>query len=113
MRGTCPVCEKPAKRGPTRGDRALVECEDCGTYQISGTALTLLENGELERPDPKRFKALVEKKRGGSEEYPWITQPDLEYVLQPYPGWRVMEEPDTGGWTRPPGDSWTREPYDD
>ena len=60
MPNTCPVCEKPAKRGPTKGDRTLIPCEDCGTYEISGTALILLE-----RPDPKEFKALVEKKRGG------------------------------------------------
>ena len=77
MRDTCPVCEKPAKCGPTKGDRTLIPCEDCGTYEISGRALTLLENGELERPDPKEFKALVEKKRGDSEKDPWITEDDL------------------------------------
>ena len=80
MRGTCPVCEKSAKRGPTTGDRTLIPCEDCGTYEISGTALELLENRELERPDPKKFKALVEKKRGGSEEYSWITEEDIKSI---------------------------------
>ena len=80
MRDTCPVCEKPVKCGPTRGDGELVECEDCGTYNVSGTALTLLENGELERPDPKEFKAQVEKKRGDSEDYPWITEEDIKSI---------------------------------
>ena len=80
MQDSCPVCEKPAKCGLTRGDGELVECEDCGTYNISGTVLELLENGTLGRPDPKKFKALVEKKRGSSEEYPWITEDDLRSI---------------------------------
>ena len=78
MRDTCPVCEKPAKCGISTGDGTLVECARCGPYNISGRALTLLENGELERPDPKEFKALVEKKRGDSEDYPWITEEDIK-----------------------------------
>ena len=81
MPNTCPVCEKPAKCRVSTGDGTLIPCEDCGTYNISGRALTLLENGELERPDPKKFKALVEKKRGGSEEYPWITEEDIKSIL--------------------------------
>ncbi len=60
----CPVCEKPAKREPTKGDRALIPCEDCGTYEISGTTLKLLENGTLGRPDPKKFKATSGEEEG-------------------------------------------------
>ena len=120
MRDTCPVCEKPAKCEISTGDGTFVECARCGPYNISGTALELLENETLERPDPKEFKALVEK-RGDSDKYPWITEDDLRSIIKLIPGYRVRvwEEPDTGGltrlegdsWTRPPGDSWTREPY--
>ena len=80
MRDTCPVCEKSAKCRISTGDGILIPCEDCGTYNISGTALELLDNETLERPDPKEFKALVEKKRGDSEEYPWITEDDLRSI---------------------------------
>ena len=80
MRDTCPVCEKPAKCGPTKGDRTLIPCEDCGTYEISGTTLTLLENETLEIPDRERFRDLVEKKRGGSDDDPWITEEDLRSI---------------------------------
>ena len=64
MRGTCPVCEKSTKCRISTGDGILIPCEDCGPYNISGRALELLENETLARPDPKEFKALVEKKRG-------------------------------------------------
>ena len=77
MRDTCPVCEKPAKCRISTGDGILIPCEDCGTYNISGRARILLENRELERPDPKEFKALVKQKRGDSDDYPWITEDDL------------------------------------
>ena len=85
MRDTCPVCEKPAKCGLTTGDRALIPCEDCGTYEISGTALEVLKNERLEKKDldldSKKFKALVEKKRGDSEKDPWITEADIKSIL--------------------------------
>ena len=107
----CPVCKNYAKHGSTLGDRTRVECDDCGTYEISGTALTLLKNGTIERPDPKRFRVLVEAKTRDSGEYPRITHQELEELLAPFPGWRVVEPP-PGNWTREPEDSWSREPED-
>ena len=80
MRGSCPVCEKPAKCGDSPGDGTLVECAHCGPYNIGGTTLVLLENETLEIPDRERFRDLVEKKKGDSGEYPWITEDDLRSI---------------------------------
>ncbi|HEV2750560.1 MAG TPA: hypothetical protein VGV12_08570 [Gemmatimonadales bacterium] len=44
---------------------------------MAGTAITLLENGKLKKPDPKRFQELVKRKKGTSGEYPVITSGDL------------------------------------
>jgi len=44
---------------------------------LSGTAITLLENGTLKPPDPAKFREVVKRKRGKSSEYPVITQGDL------------------------------------
>lgn len=36
--GACPVCERDSKSRPTTGDYRYVECPQCGTYEITGTA---------------------------------------------------------------------------
>ena len=39
--------------------------------------MALLEDGTLQKPDPKWFRDLVARKRGNSTEYPVITSDDL------------------------------------
>ena len=78
LRKTCPICEKPASEGDKVGDRTVFHCNQCGSYQLSGTALEELEQQSRPKPDPKTFKTFVEKKRGASEDYPIITSYDLD-----------------------------------
>lgn len=70
---TCPVCGGAAEGGHHMGDTTVFMCPRCGGYRIARTALTLLELGTLQRPDPKWFADLVERKRGDSTAYPVIT----------------------------------------
>jgi Zn-finger nucleic acid-binding protein len=73
----CPVCGAAADGGYSVGDDTLFICPKCGGYRLAGTAIELLENGTLQKPDPKRFRDLVSRKRGKSTEYPVITSGDL------------------------------------
>lgn len=76
-RAPCPICNADAETGPSTGDFELFICPTCGGFRIAGTALTLLRNGTLTKPTPKRFAEIVREKRGTSTEYPIITQHDL------------------------------------
>jgi hypothetical protein len=73
----CPMCGAAAEGGYSVGDDTLFVCLKCGGYRLAGTAIALLENGSLEKPDPKWFRDLVSRKRGKSTEYPVITSGDL------------------------------------
>jgi hypothetical protein len=73
----CPACKAAAGDGDMIGDATLFKCPNCGGYQLSGTAITMLHNGTLQRPDAHAFAALVRRKRGNSSEYPTITSADL------------------------------------
>ncbi len=74
----CPVCGTASKGGQHIGDDTVFNCPRCGDYRLSGTVVTLFENGTLKKPSPESFRELVERKRGDSTEYPIITQYDLE-----------------------------------
>ena len=73
----CPVCGSAAKGGHAVGDTMAFICPMCGGYRLAGTALALLENGTLQKPDADQFRELVRVKRGDSIEYPIITSYDL------------------------------------
>ena len=73
----CPVCGAASDGGYSIKDDILFNCPKCGGYRLAGTAIALLENGTLQKPDPKRFRDLVSRKRGNSTEYPVITSGDL------------------------------------
>jgi hypothetical protein len=73
----CPVCGAASDGGYSIGDDILFICPKCEGYRLARTAITLLENGTLQKPDPKRFRDLVSRKRGTSTEYPVITSGDL------------------------------------
>ena len=73
----CPICGAEAQGGYSVGDDTPVQLPNCGGFRLVGTAIALLENGSLQKPDPKRFRELVSRKRGKSTEYPVITSGDL------------------------------------
>lgn len=73
----CPICESAATGGYRIGDAVLIECPQCGSYRLSGTALVLLREGALPRPDAQRFREIVTRKRGTSNEYPVIGSDDF------------------------------------
>ena len=73
----CPVCGYPARGGHAVGDATIYICPHCGGYRLAGTAITLLENGTLPKPDVERFRDLVRRKRGDSTQYPTIMPGDL------------------------------------
>jgi hypothetical protein len=55
----CPVCDAASGGGYLIGDSTVFICPDCGGYRLAGTAITLLKNGTLQKPDPGGFRALV------------------------------------------------------
>ena len=57
----CPVCNGPAREIPESGgrDRQIIECGECGTYDITGTALAMLPS----RPQEERKDALLKAKQ--------------------------------------------------
>ena len=73
----CPICGAKCQGGYAVHDDTLYNCPNCGGFRLAGTAMALLENGTLQKPDPKRFRELVSRKRGKSTEYPVITSGDL------------------------------------
>lgn len=73
----CPICGAPAKEYEPTGDSTTIVCPSCGGYKLSGTAVTLLENGNATAPAPEIFRAIVQRKRGKSAEYPTITSYDF------------------------------------
>jgi hypothetical protein len=73
----CPVCGAASDGGHKILDSTVFICPNCGGFRLAGTAIALLENGSLQKPDPKRFRELVSRKRGKSTEYPVITSGDL------------------------------------
>lgn len=73
----CPICGTASSGGHAIGDSTVIVCPTCGGFRLSGTAVTLLENGSLKPPDPAKFREVVKRKRGKSSEYPVITQGDL------------------------------------
>lgn len=73
----CPICHAPSGGGHHVGDSTVIMCPECGNYRLAGTALTLLQNGTLQRPDRAWFRDLVNRRRGDADEYPIITQYDL------------------------------------
>ena len=74
---TCPICGSTASGGHSIGDSTVVICPQCGGYRIAGTAITLLENGKLMKPEARAFRELVKRKRGKTTEYPVISSGDL------------------------------------
>jgi hypothetical protein len=44
---------------------------------MAGTAIVMLQFETLKSPDPKKFRDLVKRKRGASDDYPIITSYDL------------------------------------
>jgi len=73
----CPVCGAASGGGHKIGDSTVFICPECGGDRLAGTAMALLEDGTLQKPDPKWFRDLVARKRGNSTEYPVITSDDL------------------------------------
>ena len=73
----CPVCGVACDGGYSIKEDILYNCPKCGGYRLAGTAIEMLDNGELQKPDAKRFRDLVSRKRGKSTEYPVITSGDL------------------------------------
>lgn len=73
----CPVCGAASDGGPSPGDSTLFACPQCGGFRLSGTAIAQLQNGTLQKPDPDRFRELVQHKRGNSTDFPTITSGDL------------------------------------
>ena len=73
----CPVCGSASSGGHSIGDSTVFICPKCGGYRLAGTAIALLENGTLQKPDPGWFRALVQRKRGDSMDYPVISAGDL------------------------------------
>lgn len=63
---TCPHCGSPeAKLMPPVNDHSEYRCPECGTYRISGTTETLVENGQV---DP--VAARIEERSG----YRWLVE---------------------------------------
>ena len=73
----CPICGSTADHLEPTGDSKTIVCPCCGGYRLSRTLLTLLENGTATAPDPDTFKAIVQRKRANSIEYPTITSHDI------------------------------------
>lgn len=73
----CPVCGAASGGGHKIGDSTVFICPNCGGFRLAGTAIALLENGTIQKLDPKRFRDLVLRKRSTSTEYPVITSGDL------------------------------------
>ena len=77
----CPMCGTPSDGGYYLGDDTVFICPRCGGYRLAGTAIAMLEMGILRKTDPERFRDLVERKRGDSDEFPTITSYDLETLV--------------------------------
>jgi hypothetical protein len=73
----CLICGAAASGGYSIGDDVTIICPKCGGYRLAGTAIAMLDNGSLTRPDPTTFADLVRRKRGSSSEYPVILPGDL------------------------------------
>ena len=73
----CPICGAASDGGYHMGDGTVFKCPQCDGYRLAGTVITLFENGKLKKPDRKAFRALVQRKRGNSREYPVIIPADL------------------------------------
>src|SRR2546427_2927925 len=73
----CPICGAASNGGYHIGDSTVFKCPQCDGYRLAGTVITLFENGKLKKPDRKAFRALVQRKRGNSREYPVIIPADL------------------------------------
>src|SRR2546430_16599603 len=73
----CPICGAASDGGYHIGDSTVFKCPQCDGYRLAGTVITLFENGKLKKPDRKAFRALVQRKRGNSREYPVIIPADL------------------------------------
>lgn len=75
----CPACGSVADGGHQVGQATVFICPQCGGYRLSGTLLTLIENGTVQLPDPDLFRQIVARKRGAADEYPTITSYDLQW----------------------------------
>lgn len=75
---TCRACEATVEGGYHIGDSTAFDCPNCGGHRLSGTLMTLIENGTRHLPERKAFAALVRRKRGDSTEWPVITEYDLD-----------------------------------
>lgn len=56
MTESCPICGSGAKRGHSRRDAIQVECRRCGWFEITGTALVML-NARIENDELRRARA--------------------------------------------------------
>jgi Zn-finger nucleic acid-binding protein len=66
----CPVCDRPAQwASPKLGDLEQVACPECGKFQVSGSALKLMET---KRSDQRRAYLLDAKNRTRPGEFPFI-----------------------------------------
>ena len=74
----CPVCGATSDGGYHVADDTMFICPRCGGYRLAGTAIELLKNGKLKKPDPAWFRDLVRRRRGKSDDYPVITHYDLD-----------------------------------
>lgn len=86
----CPICKTSAnEEQPSGGDYRRVDCRRCGKYQITGTALSMLES-RLAGADKKSIAKLSHSTRsmtsGTDAKWPEINSVNLDEMLkQPLP----------------------------
>ncbi|MGB3834234.1 MAG: DUF4145 domain-containing protein [Mesorhizobium sp.] len=84
--GFCPICKSSAnEEQPNGGDYRRVDCRKCGKYQLTGTALTMLES-RLAGKDKKTIARLSHATRSMAlatdAEWPEINSVNLDDMLQ-------------------------------
>jgi hypothetical protein len=84
--GFCPICKRSANlKQPSGGDYRRVECRKCGKYQITGTALSMLET-RVPTDDKKAVARLSHATRlmasTTDAEWPEINSVNLDDMLK-------------------------------
>ncbi|RYD84325.1 MAG: TIR domain-containing protein [Verrucomicrobiaceae bacterium] len=73
----CPVCKTTLQvpAGATAGDRSAIDCERCGRFEISGTAIAMLEAGDWTEMERAILSYYVRQQDDGSTAYVLTSEP--------------------------------------
>ena len=75
----CPACGEVYPVVETSGDYEVVDCPNCGSYRVSGTALRLLDRVGAARREALR--ALIARHKADNPmEAPMIRAADVEHL---------------------------------